>query len=203
MHLVPFAEYFPYEKTFPRLYETLRAAGSNFWEPGKEAVVFEAGSPDGATLNATFSEAPHPGFRFSALVCFEDCFGSISRDFTRRGAEILVNLTNDAWAESLSCQVQHLSMAVFRAVENRRSLVRAATSGQTCAIDPSGKILSMAEPFTKTALTAEVPLIQGRTPYTVWGDLWALFFVAAAIILLLIGIVRYILYKTSQDGQKL
>jgi apolipoprotein N-acyltransferase len=93
-------------------------------------------------------------------------------------------------------------MAVFRAVENRRSLVRAATSGQTCAIAPSGKILAMAEPFTKTALSAEVTLVQGRTPYTVWGDMWALFFLAAAGILLLIGTVRYILYKTLRNRKK-
>jgi apolipoprotein N-acyltransferase len=193
IHLVPFAEYFPYQKTFPRLYKTLAEADTHFWKPGKELVVFEAER----TMAAYLEDGR---FRFSALVCFEDCFGSISRDFTRRGAELLVNLSNDAWSESLSCQVQHLSMAVFRAAENRRSLVRAASSGQTCAIAPSGKILAMAEPFTGTALTTKVPLMKGRTPYTVWGDLWGLLFLAAALILLLTGTIRYILNRKQNKG---
>ena len=175
-HLVPFAEYFPYEKTFPRLYRALLKADTHFWKPGRESLVFSPGP-----------------LRFSAPICFEDCFGSISRDFTRRGAEFIVNLTNDAWAGSLSCQVQHLAMAVFRAVENRCSLVRAATSGQTCAIAPSGAILALAPPFTETALTVEIPIVPGRTPYTVWGDLWGVLFSVFAAILLLYGLFRSIL----------
>jgi apolipoprotein N-acyltransferase len=176
MHLVPFAEYFPYQKTFPRLYQALLRADTHFWEPGREPVVFKSGS-----------------LKFSAPICFEDCFGYISKDFTRRGAEFIVNLTNDAWAGSLSSQMQHLGMAVFRAVENRRSLVRAATSGQTCAIAPSGKILDMAPPFIETALNVEIPLLTDRTPYTVWGDLWGIVFSILAAALLLNGTFRFIL----------
>jgi len=182
MRLVPFTEYFPYEKTFPRIYKALEAADTHFWKPGKDPVVFSADK-----------------LRFSALICFEDCFGYISRDFTRLGAELLVNITNDAWADSLSCQIQHLSMAVFRAVENRRSLVRAAASGQTCAIAPSGKILAMAEPFTETALNVRLPLMKGRTPYTVWGDLWGFLFLAVSILLLLIGAIRIILRLNTKE----
>jgi apolipoprotein N-acyltransferase len=137
-------------------------------------------------------------FRFSALICFEDCFGSVSRENVRRGAELLINLTNDAWAASLSCQMQHLSMAVFRAVENRRSLVRAAASGQTCAIGPSGKVLAMAEPFTETFLNVKVPLGQGMTPYTVWGDILGILYAAVAAILLLIGGIRFIMGQIKQ-----
>jgi len=95
--------------------------------------------------------------------------------------------------------MQHLSMAVFRAVENRRSLVRAAASGQTCAIAPSGKILAMAGPFTETALNVQVPLMTGRTPYTVWGDLWGNLFLAAAILLLLIETIRIILKLNTKE----
>ncbi|MCL1813535.1 MAG: apolipoprotein N-acyltransferase [Treponema sp.] len=175
-HLVPFGEYFPYEKTFPRIYQALTNSDTHFWKPGKDKLVFHTGS-----------------LRFSAPICFEDCFGYISRDFTRNGAEFIVNLTNDSWANSLSSQVQHLSMSVFRAVENRRSLVRAATSGQTCAISPSGRILAMAPPFTETVLNAEIPLLNSRTPYTAWGDLWAVLFCVSAFVLLLSGAIRFIL----------
>jgi apolipoprotein N-acyltransferase len=183
-HLVPFAEYFPYEKTFPRIYKTLVNADTHFWKPGRDKVVFRKGD-----------------LRFSAPICFEDCFGYISRDFTRNGAQFIVNLTNDAWAGSLSSQMQHLSMGVFRAVENRRSLVRAATSGQTCAIAPSGKILAMAPPFTETVLHAEIPLTTSRTPYTIWGDLWAILFCFSALLLLLSGVIRSIL-MVIKTGRK-
>jgi len=182
MRLVPFTEYFPYEKAFPRIYKALEAADTHFWKPGNDPVVFNADR-----------------LRFSTLICFEDCFGYISRDFALQGAELLVNITNDAWAGSLSCQMQHLSMAVFRAVENRRSLVRAAASGQTCAIAPSGRILAMAEPFAEAALNVEVPLMRGRTPYTVWGDLWGFLFLASAILLLLIGAIRVIMKLKKKE----
>jgi apolipoprotein N-acyltransferase len=188
IRLVPFAEYFPYEKAFPRVFKALTEADTHFWKPGKEPVLFHSGK---------LRDYPQH-FPFSALICFEDCFGSISRENVRLGAELLVNLTNDAWAQSLSCQMQHLSMAVFRAVENRRSLVRAAASGQTCAIDLSGKVLAMAQPFTETFLNVKVPLGQGLTPYTVWGDILGIFFAAAAAILLLIGIIRYIMNQHYQ-----
>ena len=184
-HLVPFAEYFPYEKTFPRLYQTLLKADTHFWKPGREKTVFSTGR-----------------LRFSAPICFEDCFGGISRDFTRNGARFIVNITNDAWAGSLSCQMQHLSMAVFRAVENRRSLARAAASGQTCAISPTGKILAIAPPFTETALNVEIPLLTGGSPYTLWGDLWGVLFSVSAAMLLLIGVFRFIL-GIIKTGRKL
>jgi apolipoprotein N-acyltransferase len=185
MHLVPFTEYFPYERIFPRLYRALAGAGTHFWEPGREAVVFNTGK-----------------IRFSSPICFEDTFGYISRDFTRNGAELIVNLSNDGWANSLSCQMQHLAMAVFRAVENRRSLVRSTATGQTCAIDPYGKILAMAEPFTPAFLNVRVPLLTNISPYTRWGDIWGGLFVFCALLLLLIGVIPGILrsIKTGRNA---
>ncbi|GHV86092.1 apolipoprotein N-acyltransferase 1 [Spirochaetia bacterium] len=183
IRLVPFAEYFPYKKTFPRIYRALEE-NTTFWKPGSKLVVFDTGK-----------------FRFSAPICFEDSFGYLSREFTRQGADLIVNLSNDSWAESLSCQMLHLAMSVFRAAENRRSLVRATTSGQTCAISPSGKILAMAPPFTQTFLNVTVPLVKSRTLYTIWGDLWAVLFSVSAGMLLLIGAIRSILrvIKTGRN----
>jgi apolipoprotein N-acyltransferase len=83
--------------------------------------------------------------------------------------------------------MQHLSMAVFRAVENRRSLVRSTASGQTCGVDPNGKILAMAEPFAETQLTVDVPVIKTDTFYTKNGDFLPLLFIIAAGIALLSG----------------
>jgi apolipoprotein N-acyltransferase len=180
MHLVPFTEHFPYQKQLPWLYDILRNADTHFWEKGHEPTVFDI-----------------RGIKFSTPICFEDVFGYLSREFVLNGAELIVNLTNDAWSHSLPAQMQHFSMAVFRAVENRRSLVRSTASGQTCGVDPNGKILGMAEPFAEAQLTLEVPLLQVKTPYTQWGDLWARLFVAAAGIILLAGIGRRIIRNVN------
>jgi apolipoprotein N-acyltransferase len=86
-------------------------------------------------------------------------------------------------------------MAVFRAVENSRSMVRSTASGQTCAVDPNGRILAMAEPFTEARLTVEVPIVSRRALYTLWGDLWARLFVAAAAFMLILGMGRGIIKR--------
>jgi apolipoprotein N-acyltransferase len=89
--------------------------------------------------------------------------------------------------------MQHLSMAVFRAVENRRSMVRSTASGQTCAVDPNGKILAMAEPFTEAWLYADVPIVRSKTLYTSYGDYLGKAFVLSALLLLMTGIILYII----------
>ncbi|MDR2184407.1 MAG: apolipoprotein N-acyltransferase [Treponema sp.] len=180
LHLVPFTESFPYKKQFPGIYEALEKADTHFWKKGTEVVVFDS-----------------RGLKFSTPICFEDTFGYLSRNFVRRGAEIIVNLSNDAWSKSVPAQMQHFSMAVFRAVENRRSMVRSTASGQTCAVDPNGKILAMAEPFTESWITAEVPVVDVKTPYTFYGDLWALIFAALAFIALLSGSAGYTIRRIT------
>jgi apolipoprotein N-acyltransferase len=175
---VPFTESFPYQKQLPWIYELLEKADTHFWKRGDKATVFEAG-----------------GVQFSTPICFEDSFGYLSRDFVRAGAELIVNLSNDAWSKSLSAQMQHLSMAVFRAVENSRSMARSTASGQTCGIDPNGRILAMAEPFTEARLTVDLPLVSRNALYTLWGDLWARLFTAAALVMLILGIGRAIMGK--------
>ncbi|MCL2411810.1 MAG: apolipoprotein N-acyltransferase [Treponema sp.] len=169
-HLVPFTEHFPYRRQFPWIYQWLRNANTTFWEQGTEETVFEL-----------------PDFTFSTPICFEDTFGYLSRNFVRRGADLLVNLTNDAWANSLSAQYQHLTMAVFRSVENYRSSVRSTTTGQTCAIDPLGRVIAIAEPFVETWLNVTVPITQKKTLYTHLGDYLGVFFTIAAAISLLNG----------------
>jgi apolipoprotein N-acyltransferase len=170
LHLVPFTEHFPYKKQLPFIYNMLKKADTHFWEKGEEATVFSG-----------------PGFTFSAPICFEDTFGYLSRNFTRRGADVLINLTNDAWSKSLPAQNQHLSTAVFRAVENRRPLLRATISGQTCVIEPSGKITAMASPFSEAWINEAVPIVKKTTFYTLYGDYLAFIFIFLAAALLISG----------------
>ncbi len=167
MHLVPFTEHFPYKRLFPWVYDLLLANDTHFWEKGDNPVVFEAA-----------------GLRFSTPICFEDTFGYLSRRFVNAGARAIVNLTNDAWAKSEPSQYQHLSMAVFRAVENRVPLVRATASGQTAYVDQNGVVAAMAPSFTESWLVVDVPKIDDppMTPYRFWGDVWGIAFAAGAVL---------------------
>ena len=180
MKLVPFTEYFPFDKQFPQLYQMLLNGDTHMWEPGVEPVVFEV-----------------DGLRFSTPICFEDTFGFVGRRFVNAGAQAFVNLSNDAWSKSLACQYQHLSMAVFRSVENRVPTVRSTTTGQTCIIDPNGRILAMAEPFVETYLVGSIPVLDKteKTVYTRLGDYVGVIFAMAAILLLLAGLLARMLRK--------
>ncbi|MCR4940760.1 MAG: apolipoprotein N-acyltransferase [Treponemataceae bacterium] len=179
-HLVPFTEHFPFKKQLPMIYKMLEENDTHFWEEGKEKTVFDLG-----------------GLKFCTPICFEDTFGDISRDFVLNGAQAIVNMSNDAWARTASCQYQHLAMGVFRTVENRIPAVRATSSGQTVIIDPNGKVLDMAEPFTETYLICELPVIEraSQTIYTKYGDYAGKFFVLASFVVLAFGIVKAIMEK--------
>ena len=178
MHLVPFTEHFPYKKAFPAIYDALVANDTHFWEKGLEATVFSVN-----------------GLEFSVPICFEDTFGYITRRFARHGAKLFVNMSNDAWAKSVACQYQHLSMSVFRAVETRLPMVRATASGQTAAISPHGHITAMLKPFIEGYLCVDIPVFTARsnTWYVLWGDIFGLIAAITAGCLLIIGSVRTIL----------
>ena len=82
---------------------------------------------------------------------------------------MLVNITNDAWSFSVPCAMQHMTMAVFRAVENRRSVVRSTNGGMTNIIDPNGRILAALPPFTEGYLSGTVPVHTASKTFTRGG----------------------------------
>ena len=125
LHLVPFGEYIPLKKILPFL-ETVVPIGDI--TKGKEYTVFTSRKVN-----------------FSVLICFEDLFPELSRIFVKEGANFLVNITNDAWYKKSSAPFQHLQASVFRAVENRVYLVRAANTGVSGFILPTGKIISLVQ----------------------------------------------------------
>ncbi len=170
LHLVPFTEHFPYKKQFPWIHQALVEADTHFWLKGKEYTVFDI-----------------DGMKFSTPICFEDTFGYLSRNFVNAGADYIVNITNDAWSRSLPAQMQHFNMAVFRAVENRRSVVRSTASGQSCGIDPYGRVIAMAPPFEENYLTVTVPKGSGKTLYTRFGEYFAVISVCFSLGMLLLG----------------
>jgi apolipoprotein N-acyltransferase len=164
-HLVPFTEHFPYKDILPFLYEALINADTHFWEHGEEYTVFDLGS-----------------LKVATPICFEDTFGYHSRELVLAGAEVLVNLTNDSWSGSTAAMLQHGSMAVFRAVENRRSMVRSSNGGWTAGIDPNGKVIDELPTFTQNYLTVTVPVIRDITTfYTFAGDYLAILFLIGGL----------------------
>jgi apolipoprotein N-acyltransferase len=177
LRLVPFSEHFPYRGLLNWMWVLLQEADIHYYEAGNRPVVYE-----------------DKGVRFSTPICFEDTFGYLGRLFVREGADVLVNMSNDSWAGSVACAMQHMTMGVFRAVENRRSLVRSTNGGMTVIVDPNGRILQMMEPFVAGYLIGDVPVWKERTSlYTRWGDwlakgcLWATLGLSAVGLLIIVS----------------
>jgi len=114
-------------------------------------------------------------------------------------------VSNDSWSPEPACSIQHQNMAIFRAVENRRSMVRATTAGLTCVIDPNGKTIAKLELFKPGYLITDVPVYTGRTTlYTRFGDWFekllliiTIPLMAAALAVQLMRLVRR--RKTAED----
>lgn len=176
IHLVPFTENFPYEKQMPRFYQALKDRDYHWWGKGTEYTIFDAA-----------------GVKFSTPICYEDVFGYMSREYINNGAQIIVNMTNDSWSGSIPAEMQHMAMAVFRAVENRRTLVRGTNAGITCTIEPDGEITSIIEPFTEDYMISSVPVYEETTTlYTRWGDWFAILNLVVTFAALALGIIHRI-----------
>jgi apolipoprotein N-acyltransferase len=151
MHLVPFGEYTPYKKIF-------------FFIEGMTDAIGEL-SPGNAYVLHQFE-----GKRFGTPICYEIIFPDLVRKFIKKGAAFLVTITNDGWYGSSAAPYQHFAIAVVRAVENRRYVLRSATTGVSGIIDPFGRILSKSELMTRTYLAGRIAPMYSLTPYTRFGD---------------------------------
>ncbi len=153
VHLVPYGEYVPLRKFFPFIGKIV--AGIGDFRPGEG-----------------FDPMVNDDRRLGVLICYEGIFPEAARDYKRKKADLLVNITNDAWFGKTSAPYQHLSMTIFRAVETRLYLVRAANTGISAIIDPAGKILSRTGIFERTVLRGGVKFIDENTFYAAYGDLF-------------------------------
>ena len=173
MHLVPFGEYVPLRGVLPFMQKLTPM--SREVTAGTDAVVFELPCPTGAAPDARRIA------RFGVLICYEDVYAGVARRFRNKGADFLVNVTDEGWYGGVFGELrQHVAMAALRAVETRTTVVRAANTGISCFIDPAGRIYArVAEPnsgrtrMVAGAAAAPVKLCESRTPYTLYGDLFA------------------------------
>ena len=155
VHLVPFGEYVPLKKYIPFVHRLVPAAGD--FSAGKKVKLINS-----------------QGLKIGALVCFETIFPDISRKFATQEAELLVNLTNDAWFGRTSAPYQHLSMAVLRCVENGLPMARAANTGISAVICANGKIVNTSKLFSRENLQTKIKLAQIKTFYSQSGDIFAI-----------------------------
>ncbi len=156
IHLVPFGEYVPFQKL---LFFARKLTGKvSRFTPGEERKVFR--------LN---------GHRYGVFICYEAVFADEVRHFAQLGAEVLVNISDDAWYGDTSAPWQHLNMARMRAIENRRWILRDTNNGVTAAIDPYGRVRQSISRHQQAALPAQYGFRDDVTFYTAHGDVfgWA------------------------------
>ena len=149
--LMPFGEFTPLKSVLPWL-ESIHPTPD--FTPGNDVTVFNFSSGDGGQ----FTAAP--------LICYEDVIPGLSRRAVQKGADILVNLTNDAWFGDSVAPYQHHMIASFRAIENRRFLLRSTNSGYTSVVDPLGRTVGGLPNFSEGVLKSEITLERGRTFFT-------------------------------------
>jgi len=180
VHLVPFGEYVPFRKWLPFV--------------GKIVSQFEDFSSGDFERVLRMKDT-----LIAPQICYEIIFPGLSAAMVRVGAGIIVNITNDAWFGRTSAPLQHFSMAVFRAVENRRVVVRAANTGISGFIGPSGRILATSGLFKTEVIAREIPVVQGHTSfYTRHGDFLPVICIAISLLIGLNGIRRR--YATRKMG---
>ncbi len=164
IRLFPFGEYTPYRERIP--WALINVGDSDHYLPGKEFTIFSL-----------------PPFRFGTTICWENIFPNLVRQFVKRGAQFIVNITNEARFGKTAAPYQLASISVFRAVENGIFVIRCANTGVSCIIDPYGRIIERLrdengqDTFVRGKLTGWIIPLDSETIYTRYGDwfVWVIF----------------------------
>jgi apolipoprotein N-acyltransferase len=154
IHLVPWGEYIPYKEFFSFAKNLTQQAGD--MTHGWRRIVFAV-----------------DGHSFGVFICYEEIFGDEIRLFAKRGAQVLVNISNDGWYGDTCAPWQTLTMSRMRAAENRRWLLRDTNTGLTTIIDPYGRLTASVQRHALTSLAARYGYRSDLTFYTVHGDVFA------------------------------
>jgi apolipoprotein N-acyltransferase len=139
--------------------------------------------------------------RVAPLICYEDLMPDLSRKFVREaGANVLVNLTNDAWYGRSVGPWQHLWLAQSRAIETRRSLLRVTNTGVTSLVDATGEIVQTLPMFTEGVMHMDVDILKGETYYVRFGDWFAWALTAIGIGIVLVKFMRNVINPNSETS---
>lgn len=144
-HLVPFGEYIPFKEYLP-LGKLVQGAGD--FLPGSDAAPLQSGD-----------------LAMGMLICYEGIFPELAQERVQKGANILINISNDAWYGNTSAPRQHLNLITMRAVEQGRYMLRGTNTGISACIDPLGRISHTTGLFVEAAVAAEAKLVSGHTFY--------------------------------------
>lgn len=162
-HLLPFGEYLPFRRLFAFFENYVSIPMSDFSRGDVIQPAFNVGEN-----------------RLSPSICFEIVFGNEIRQNALQ-ADMLLNLSNDAWFGRSKAQRQHLNIARLRAIENQKPLVRATNNGLTVIVAANGQVKQSLPPFQDGVLSAAVSGVDSKTPYARWGDMpWLIGFVLMA-----------------------
>ncbi|MBI2472764.1 MAG: apolipoprotein N-acyltransferase [Planctomycetes bacterium] len=183
IHLVPFGEFTPLKNYFPFL---------------ASLVPYEIGLTHGYRRTLFRLDTTELGsFTFGSSICYEDTVPSLIRKFKKDGADFMLNITNDGWFRNSAELDQHLAIMVFRAVENRFCMARAANTGISSFVSPDGAIYAKLSDSKgkyreiSGTLTDRIKLVEKYNPfYTMCGDWFSILCVAALLIMLIMSIFR-------------
>ncbi len=173
LHLVPFGEYVPFKKPLWFL-QTAVPLDIDFIQGIKEKTI-KWNKDD-----------------IAVLICFEITFPNLVRKIAQKNAAFIATITNDAWFGKSPAPFQHFSISVFRAIENRKSIVRCANTGISGLIAPTGKIEDSTDIFKEEVKIYKVPIIDKKSFYGRYGDIFALL---CLVISVLCSIRGFIIYK--------
>ncbi|MEN6436977.1 MAG: apolipoprotein N-acyltransferase [Syntrophobacter sp.] len=176
-HLVPFGEYVPLSKVLFFVHQLVE--GGMEYTPGRERGPVYLGDR-----------------AMGVLVCYEVIFPEISRETVLRGAQVLMNLTNDAWYGDTGGPYQHLEISRWRAIEFRVPLVRAANSGVSAAFDATGAEIGRIPLNERGFLTMSVRPMRMLTFYAKYGDLFAWFSVIVTLSALVLACLKKLRRKS-------
>jgi apolipoprotein N-acyltransferase len=160
IRLLPFGEYLPLREKVP--WHAINIPEISGFARGKEFTVFKL-----------------PDLRFGVTICWENIFPDVVREFVKKGAQVIINIGNEAWFGKSAAPYQFLSMNVFRAVENGVFVVRCTNTGVSCFIDSRGRIVDRvtgennSDIFVRGILSNVVVLRDSATIYSRYGDFYA------------------------------
>jgi len=169
-HLVPFGEYIP------------------SWIPFLHKMIPEIADFHPARGPGVLGEDEEAGVHYGSLICYEAIFPEQTRARVLAGADVLVNITNDAWYGHSPAPMQHLQSARMRAVESGRYLLRAANTGITAVIAPDGSITHSVPWFVEATVFGTFRTSDSMTPYELWGDVVLLILLFPLLILVILRV---------------